>query len=308
MPTRECKIGLTGLDTSHVIAFTQILNDPRHPHHVAGGQVVAGYPGGSGDLEVSRTRVGDFTRKLRDEFGVRILDTPEAVAEASDLVFITAVDGRVHRDLLARVLPWRKPVFIDKPFATSAADAQAMLDAAGAAGVPVMSCSSLRCGDAFRAALEALRKEGPIAGCDVYGPMDLQPPLPALCWYGVHGIEMAVAALGPGCARVRDVAGAGADLLTLEWTDGRMASLRGMRTGHRAFGAVLHGKSGARHVEPGKGERPDYAAMLELVLAALPEGRSAVPPEEMLDSVRIMEAGNLSRQQGGLAVETGSAP
>jgi hypothetical protein len=35
------RLGLIGLDTSHVVEFTQILNDPTRPDHVPGARVVA---------------------------------------------------------------------------------------------------------------------------------------------------------------------------------------------------------------------------------------------------------------------------
>ncbi len=41
------RIGMIGLDTSHVVAFTELLNNPANNY---GCKVVAGYPGGSDDL------------------------------------------------------------------------------------------------------------------------------------------------------------------------------------------------------------------------------------------------------------------
>ena len=35
------KVGIIGLDTSHVVAFTQLLNDPARPDHIPGARVVA---------------------------------------------------------------------------------------------------------------------------------------------------------------------------------------------------------------------------------------------------------------------------
>jgi hypothetical protein len=37
----DLKLGIIGLDTSHVTAFTKILNDSSDPKHVPGGKVVA---------------------------------------------------------------------------------------------------------------------------------------------------------------------------------------------------------------------------------------------------------------------------
>src|SRR4051812_34881337 len=149
----DLKIGLIGLDTSHVIAFAKTLNRPDDPEHVPGGRIVAGFPGGSPDWEISHARVGKFTDQLRDEFGVKILDKPEAVADAVDLIFITAVDGRTHLDYVRQTIDARKPTFIDKPFATSSADAKEMFRLAEQHHVPMMSCSSLRYAQSLNEAL-----------------------------------------------------------------------------------------------------------------------------------------------------------
>ena len=60
------RIGMIGLDTSHVIGFTKLLNNPESEHHVPGGRVVVAYPGGSSDFELSWSRVEGFTTQLRD--------------------------------------------------------------------------------------------------------------------------------------------------------------------------------------------------------------------------------------------------
>ena len=66
------RIGMIGLDTSHVIAFTRILNDPANPEHVPGAKVVAGFKGGSPDLESSWSRVEEYAATLQKDYGVEI--------------------------------------------------------------------------------------------------------------------------------------------------------------------------------------------------------------------------------------------
>src|SRR5436190_16796273 len=39
----ELRIGMIGLDTSHAIAFTKLINDARDPSHVPGGKVIAAF-------------------------------------------------------------------------------------------------------------------------------------------------------------------------------------------------------------------------------------------------------------------------
>ncbi len=291
------RVGLIGLDTSHTVAFTKLLNDSDNEHHVPGAKVTAGFPGGSADFHLSASRVEGFTKQLKDEFGVEILETPEAVAERVDLVFITAVDARVHRDLFERTASFKRPTFIDKPLATSLADAKAIVDLAGESSLPVMSCSALRYADNFQEAL-ADDEQGGIVGCDAFGPMALEEALPGLFWYGVHSVEMVVAAMGAGCRQVRATTNDDFDLITGEWADGRMASVRGMRRGHSQFGAVVHREKGMRFVDIAANKRPYYAGMLEAIIGSLSQGRSAVAAEEMLQAVAFMEAANQSRQSG----------
>ena len=81
------RLGLIGLDTSHVIAFTRVLNDPTNPDHVPGCRVVAGFKGGSPDVQASSTRVDKFTEQLREEFGLRIVPTiPELCGQVDGIL------------------------------------------------------------------------------------------------------------------------------------------------------------------------------------------------------------------------------
>ena len=63
---------------------------------VGGVRVVAAYPGGSPDLPASRDRVAGFTRTLRDEYRVEIVDSIDALIGKVDVVLLESVDGRTH--------------------------------------------------------------------------------------------------------------------------------------------------------------------------------------------------------------------
>ena len=52
------RLGMIGLDTSHVIAFTRLINDPAKNY---GCKVVVGYRGGSPDIPDSANRVKAIT-------------------------------------------------------------------------------------------------------------------------------------------------------------------------------------------------------------------------------------------------------
>ena len=71
----DLKLGMIGLDTSHVIAFTKLLNETNNKDYIPGGKVVAAFKGGSPDVESSRTRVDGYTKQLQEQFGVKIVDS-----------------------------------------------------------------------------------------------------------------------------------------------------------------------------------------------------------------------------------------
>ena len=66
------RVGIIGLDTSHAVAFTTLLNNPDADDHVPGARVVAAYPQGSRDIASSVSRVPGYTENLR-ELGVEIV-------------------------------------------------------------------------------------------------------------------------------------------------------------------------------------------------------------------------------------------
>ena len=46
-PAGPIRAGIIGLDTSHVVEFTKVLNDPKAAGGLAEVKIVAAYPGGS---------------------------------------------------------------------------------------------------------------------------------------------------------------------------------------------------------------------------------------------------------------------
>ncbi len=85
------RAGIIGLDTSHAIAFTQLLNSPNPTPELAGVRVVAAYPGGSPDVASSRDRIAGFTREMREKFRVDIADSIEELLSQVDVVLLESV-------------------------------------------------------------------------------------------------------------------------------------------------------------------------------------------------------------------------
>src|SRR6516165_2791778 len=143
------RIGIIGLDTSHVEAFTAMLNDEKSPTHVPGTKVVAAFKGGSPDVEASATRVDKFTKTLQEKWGVEIVDSIETLCSKVDAVLLESVDGRPHLAQARPVFAAKKRVFIDKPLAGSYKDAVEIARLSKESGTPFFSASSVRFYDAI---------------------------------------------------------------------------------------------------------------------------------------------------------------
>jgi predicted dehydrogenase len=301
MSQAPLKIGVIGLDTYHCEGFASLLHDAKNPDHVPGGRMVAGFPGGSADFPLSASRVDGYTQKLRDEHSVKMLGSPREVAAAVDAILHTTVDGRIHRAQFAEIASFRKPVFLDKPFAVTSQDARAIAAQAREHGTPLFSSSSLRFAGALQTAL-ADDKGGRIFGADFFGPLKLQPTQPGFFWYGIHTAEMLYAALGTGCVSVRVSATEHHEVAVGTWRDGRIGVIRGNRAGNDSFGGVIHREKASQWVDVATGRRPDAG----LTVAIMDFFRGGPPPvalDETVEIIRFLEAANESRDHGGREVK-----
>lgn len=295
----DLKIGMIGLDTSHCIAFAKLLNDANNEFHVPGGKIVVAYPGGSPDFELSASRVEGYTKDLRDNFGLEIVDSPEAVAEASDAILLESVDGRVHLEQFRKIAPYGKPVFVDKPFAVSSDDANKIVELAKQHEVPLLSASALRYAEGLSAAIND-EELGEIIGADMYGPMAIVDTQPGFFWYGIHSVEMVFATMGKGCKQVRTISTEDHDVIVGEWEDGRTATVRGNRKGNNKFGGTIHREKGSAFVDVYANPKPYYASLLERVMQLFLEKKEDIDLDETLEIIRFIEAANESRETGNV--------
>jgi len=292
----DLKIGLIGLDTSHVIAFTELINNTENKNHVPGGKVVVAFKGGSPDIESSQSRVEGYTKQLREKYGVRILPTIEEVCREADVIMLTSVDGRPHLEQARPVIAARKPLFIDKPLAGSLKDAVKILQLCAESNVPVFTSSAYRYYDS----LTELKKAdvGEIKGAISYGPCSYEEHHPDLFWYGVHPTEALFTVMGTGCETVTRVATEDTDVVTGVWAGGRVGTMRGLRNASTPHKVILFGTKAVAEQKGGG----DYAPLLREVMSFFKTGKSPVPASETLEMFAFMEAADESKRQGGKPV------
>ncbi|MCC6419392.1 MAG: Gfo/Idh/MocA family oxidoreductase [Gemmataceae bacterium] len=291
------RVGIIGLDTSHVTAFTALLNGPRAKGELAGVRVVAAYPGGSDDIPDSKNRVAGFTATLRDKYKIEIVNSIEELLAKVDAVLLESVDGRPHLKQVIPVLKAGKPVFIDKPVAGSLADAVQIYLLAQKYKVPVFSSSSLRYYP-WVAGAKKNPKIGEVLGCAAYGPCSLEPHHPDLFWYGIHGVETLFAIMGPDCEKVSRVQTKDFELVTGTWKGGRIGTFRGIRKGKSGYGATVFGTKGI-DLLTGPGS---YQVLVEEICKFFRTGQPPVSAEETLAIFAFMEAADESKRRGGAPV------
>ena len=150
------------------------------------------------------------------DFGVTPLKSMEEVVEKSDAVFVLAPSNpEVHRELAEIPLKSGKPVFVDKPFAPSKADAEAMFELAAKHTTPLMSSSALR----FSTELDAYRNKPGTTYMETTGGGR------SFWEYSIHQIEMIVSVLGTGAKRIMQCGANDVEHMVIQYEDDRRASV-----------------------------------------------------------------------------------
>lgn len=293
------RIGIIGLDTSHVTAFTELLHNPAKNY---GCKVVAGYPGGSPDIESSIGRVPEYTKTLKEKFGVEIVGSIEELCSKVDGVLLESVDGRPHLEQVRPVIAAKKPVFIDKPMAGNLADGLEIVRLAKENNVPCWSSSSLRFGPCI-AGMENREDVGQVLGCDAFSPCSLDEHHPDLYWYGIHGVEILYTIMGPGCQTVQRAQTKDYDLVVGVWKDGRIGTFRGLRAGRHDYGALVYGSKGIVRSEKGY---EGYGYLVDEIVKFFKTGQAPISSDETIEILAFMTAADKSKAQSGAKVELAS--
>ena len=294
----DTKVGIIGLDTSHALAFTKIMNVEKDPC-VEGFRVVAAYQWGSRDIISSTNRYEKYVPQMK-EMGVEIVPSIEELLSKVDVVCLETNDGREHLSQAEKVFASGKRVFIDKPLAHNLSDAMKIYELGRKYGAQYFSSSALRFSTV---AVDARAgKYGKIRGAALISPspLEVQGTHNYYSWYGIHGFEPLVAIMGMGVDKVSCFRNDTDDVINATWKDGRMGELRLMRKSWIYSGYVLP-------EEPKDKKNPvvvfggyqGYQPLLKEIVKFFKTGVAPVSPEETLEIFAFMEAAEMSAKRGG---------
>jgi hypothetical protein len=290
----DLRVGIIGTDTSHVIAFSRVLNDPSNPEHIPGAKIVAAYKGGSPDVESSRTRVEGYAKDLAEKYKVEIVGAIADLCGKADAILLESVDGRKHLEQAKEAIRCGKPMFIDKPLAATYEDALAIAKAAKAANVKWFSSSSLRWAEPLSA-----MKTPAMKSVTVWGPGPLEKThYLDLSWYAIHPVEMLYTLMGPGCEEVTRVVSAN-DVVVGKWKDGRVGTVQVLRP-YGDYGAIVFTE---KKTDAQPKLKTGYTPMLREIVRFFQTGVPPVSEEETLEIFAFMDAAQKSKEQGGRTVK-----
>jgi hypothetical protein len=292
------KLGILDFDTSHVVEFTSRLNQKHadQAQWVEGARVVVACPGES---KIMPERIPGYVEAMK-KLGVELVEKPEAMIGKVDGMLIESQEGGAHWPRSQPFLDAGIQCYVDKPFTCSVADARKFAEVSAKKNIPIFSASSLRYGPEL---VEYAKdeKHGKIVGALSYGPAPLfekDPTLnPGLYHYGIHAVEVLYTLMGPGCQRVTCAHEKGADVVTGQWADGRLATMRGIRAGKSDYGFVAFAEKGVHAATIST--RTTYRELLKQIVLFFTTKKAPVDLSVTVEMMAFIEAANRSAANHG---------
>ena len=283
------RIGIVDADSSHAPEFTRRINHAGidEDQWVEGARVVAACPGYSEAVADARNKNEQYTQALI-EYGVEMVDSPEALLGTVDAVMVESDDGRRHYAPARLFIEAGVPTFVDKPMTCSLVEAMELAELAQDRGVPLYSASSLRYAPEV---VEVASGEsiGGVVGVDAISPSKVAVEgVPGLMYYGIHAVETLYTLMGPGCESVQAIESPLGILAAGRWGDGRLGSVRGFVEGVAGFGFRAVGETGTR--QEMVSAQYIYRELLKRVIAMFETGEPPIDVHETLEIIAFIEA------------------
>jgi predicted dehydrogenase len=284
------RIGLVGLDSSHCREFSRILNAAPGTAY-SGARIVAALDlPPSVDFRPSLSRHDDVVASITD-LGIPVHQDIDEFVRSCDSVIVTASDPRTHPSRVAEFARRNIPVYIDTRLAGDRRAAATLVPFAE----DIFCLSPKAWATPFRTALSAA---GRCTDIELTGPLPVEPPLPTFSWYGTHLVQVAYAALGPGC---RSVAARETDEgwhVSAEWQGGRRATMHARRGWNpMTFGTIWSQDSG-RAFSVDATDRTFYQGVLRAAVDMFERPASRPPFAQMIEVVAVVDAIDESLSHG----------
>jgi hypothetical protein len=244
-----------------------------------------------GDFEVSLA--WEMTRKegkkpieawCREQNVKQASSIGQVVDECDCIVVLSPDNAEMHEELADLPLKSGKPVYIDKPIAPDLAAAKRLYAKAAKYGTPMMSSSALRFGSGLEKAIQDIGSETvnyvAVQGGGVFHI------------YAIHQLEMLVMLMGTGARQVMQSGGKNANLLIVDYGDGRRGSVN-LVPGHAFRLSASYGENKCVVIN----DMPDFfPRFIEAMLKFFDTKVSVIPERQALEVAALIEAGTKALQ------------
>ncbi|MDD5679350.1 MAG: Gfo/Idh/MocA family oxidoreductase [Kiritimatiellae bacterium] len=234
------KIAMIGLDTSHCISFPKLMQAPDcpEPDKVPGLRVTTCL---RFLTPFTNTETLDKRQQQLEAWGVKVTTRLDEALEGCDAILLEINDGAYHLEYFKKVAALGKPVFIDKPLATTLEDGRAIIALMRKHKTRVWSGSGLPfCPEVVDI---SARMPQPRYG-HVFGVLNKAPDGDGLIWYGVHVFETLQKIMGPGARTARATENANGIVTVIDYGNGRQGLIENLNN-CKYYGGCAQGDTAA---------------------------------------------------------------
>jgi len=281
------RIGVVNIDTSHPKSFGKYLEKNNR----------ACFAGVYNDGFREEIEVNAFMKR----FGVeRLFSTVEELADFTDIGFVQGIDWDKHLEHAIPFIKRGKPVFIDKPIVGCISDCN-RIEQLVKNGAVILGSSSLRYAEEI-ASFKALAKETTGKILHIYGTAGNDE-----FFYAIHIVEAICQLAGAAPLSSRFVGRAKeaktiVECFFVEFENGATATYTTCQGVGQPFEIVITTEKSTYQFKVDTTRI--YAVLLDTICDYMETKINRLAPiKNIADSVRIMIAGRVSRDMGGIAVK-----
>lgn len=282
------RLGIIGSDNSHAEAFGVLAN--------VGDSAGRRIP----DVQVTHIYGTDEARTREVAERAKI---PNIAVRSEDM--LGNVDGvlcvwRHGSKHLKETLPFIKaglPAFVDKPLASTVADARQLVSTAQQTKVGFTSFSTLRYCKPTVDWVASLPQtiDQPVVGVST-GPAQIDSEYDGLVFYGIHAVELMHAAFGYGVSSVHATQHYKNVTAVCKYAAGHSATLNFMYDGAYVFHVSAFGKKGHAHHTVDSGS--SYFDGMTVIMDMMRTGKWPLTAEQLVEPIQVLEATTKSLAEG----------
>lgn len=281
------KLACIGLDTSHSIAFTELIQGENKIVDGLHVETCMRFPSAF-QSEPDQ----DGRQQKMEAMGVRVTKSFEEAVSGVDGILVEINDPALHLEYFTKAAELGKPVFLDKPVADTLENALKIHQIAKEKNIPMWSSSSLRFTPEIIACSEKI--QNPVL-CNVFGALGTARKGSSIVWYGVHAFEMLVTLMGRGAKSLvarEDETGV---VATVNYGEGR----RGVVECNKGFSRYGGRAQNKEAVEQFIAVGSPYNSLIKALRDFFLDKTIPVPFEESLDVQAMLNAAEKSAAAGG---------